>query len=133
MKKSIIYLAVGLILAIVIYAFYEYNRGPASLDGKSSDMSISAKELLKDFQQDEKLANSKYLDKVILVTGAIAELKKDEVPPSVILETGDALSRVVCEMERLPDALSLGEAVSIKAKCTGFLMDVVLVQGVIAE
>lgn len=133
MKKIVLYLAASLILGIGFYAYYEYNRGPASLDGKRSDMALSAKELLNDFQNDEQSANEKYLDKVILVSGTIAELKKEETPPSVILETGDALSRVVCEMERLPNSLSLGESISIKAKCTGFLMDVVLVQGVIKD
>jgi hypothetical protein len=131
MKKLIVYILTLLIAAGLFYAYYQYNRGPASLSGKEADVELTARELLSAFQNDEQSANEKYLDKVILVSGIVAESREEEIPTTVVLETGDPLARVVCEMENTNSALNKGEKVSIKAKCTGFLMDVVLVQGVV--
>lgn len=133
MKRILIYILLLLITLGVFYAYYEYNRGPASLEKQTADLEISAEELLTSFLTDEQSANEKFLDKVVLVSGRIEGIEKEEKTNSIILDANDPMARIVCEMEALPPSLKEGDQVSIKARCTGFLIDVILVQGVALE
>lgn len=132
MKKILLGL---LALAILggAYGYYEYNRGVESLEDKKADLSISGAELLKAFESNETEANKNYLDKVIELKGKVVKIEKSTEKNSLYLETGNEMSAVICEMENSQkiDNIKEGSIVSIKGKCTGFLMDVVLVQCVL--
>lgn len=134
MKKKLIGL---LSLACLggIYGYYQYNRGVESLDGKKADISISGGGLLKAFETNEAEANKAYLDKVIELKGKVIKIEKSTEKNSLYIETGNEMSSVICEMENSQkiDNIKEGSIVSVKGKCTGFLMDVVLVQCVLVN
>ena len=134
MKK---YLWLVLLLAVLGggYGYYQYNRPVASLEDKEADVILSAPDLLKAFESNEAEANKNYLDKVIEVKGEVTKIEADSTKKSVYLNTGNEMSAVICEMEAGADTegLTPGSSVVVKGKCTGYLMDVVLVQSVIKK
>lgn len=113
------------IAAMGIHLFSKPHQG---IGNETPALSINSSLLVADFEGDENIANSKYLGKIIEVTGKITE--KDSV--SIILKATD-LAGVNCAMDKnyKIDHLKEGQQVKIKGICTGILMDVVLVDCVI--
>lgn len=131
MKRYVIGIAI-LIVAVVIYGLYQYNKGPITLDKKSADIEITSDDLLNAYLKDENVANSMYLDKVLEVSGKVDAILKDETVVTIKLESDDLMSAVVCEMGAgFSSDISEGDPVIIKGQCTGFLMDVILVKCVL--
>ncbi|MEP6645584.1 MAG: hypothetical protein ABJC12_00725 [Saprospiraceae bacterium] len=134
MKKILITL---LVLAIIGagYGYYMYNKPVESLESKNADVSISAEDLIKDYEADENAANKKYLGKVVLVTGTVSGVTTEEGKKKVSLETSDPISSIICEMEdnKEVSTLKAGELVKVKGMCSGYLSDVILVQSVIVN
>jgi len=133
MKKYLIIILLA-VIGIGFYAITEYNRGPRDLSEEAADISLSATILLSEFETDETAANKAYLDKVIQVSGTILELNK-EGANSLSLDAGNPMSSVICELgeNEIFGGVKIGDKVSVKGQCTGYLMDVVLVKSVIIK
>lgn len=137
MKKILLtLLTLGLIAGIVAYLMY--NKPHDNISNAVVDISISSEQLFSEYEQNEAEANAKYLDKLVQVTGAVQSvLKNDKGMPQVTLNSGDELSGVICELDDLSEHSRMefkeGEIVSFKGKCSGMLMDVVLVRCVEIE
>jgi hypothetical protein len=114
-------------------AYYLYNKPHQNMEQANADLSIAADQLFKAFSEDENAANTAYLNKVVQVSGKVRSSSLDENGiSSVMLESGDEMSGVICQMDELNDnqrkEFSAGEDVTFKCMCTGMLMDVVLVR-----
>lgn len=104
-------------------AWYFYNQPVADLAEMDSDFSLSAKELFDAFKEDEMKANEKYLDKVIQVKGTVSTITEDDDGnTSMVLDTGDGMEGVVCQMAQSDPSVRSGAEISIKGRCTGYLM-----------
>ncbi len=118
-----------LVLALVLLAGlglvinYYYQKPVESLENKSPDNSLAAADLFQEYESDEDLANSKYLNKVIEVSGTILNIDG----PQIILKTQSSFG-VICEIEKPEtiETLKIGDKVVCKGLCTGKLMDVVI-------
>jgi hypothetical protein len=113
------------------YGFYLYKKKPADIRKETALFEISAAALVAEFNADETIANQKYTDKVIAVTGKVTEVKMDAAgQATVFLDSGDPLASVNCsfyaEETAVASRLRQGTFIVIKGKCTGKLMDVVL-------
>lgn len=133
MKKIKMYLLAlaALGLACAGYGFYLYKKKPADIRKEAAVYEVSAAGLLAEFNSDEPAANKKYIDRVIAVKGKVTDIKTDATgQATVFLDSGDLMSAITCSFyqEETPAAKALrpGEEVTIKGKCTGKLMDVVL-------
>jgi len=120
-----------LVTACAGYGFYMYTKKPADIRKADALYQTSAPGLLAEFNKDELAANKKYIDQVIAVKGKVADVKTDATgQATVFLDSGDLMASVTCSFyaEESPAAKSLhqGQEVTIKGKCTGKLMDVVL-------
>jgi hypothetical protein len=126
--KIIVLIIVVLILAGGFYVYNEYNR-PASLG--SVEFSMEAPQLLSEFEQDEAMANKKYLGKVIEVKGTIKDIIHQENVYTVLLGDKEAMNSVSCALgnEGAEEVAGIkpGDIASIKGTCTGILLDVALV------
>jgi len=127
---------IGLILLVLIlagagYAYYLFQKPHAGIGDETPQFKLNATTLVAEYSKDEKIANEKYLGKVIEVRGVISEKMKDEKGKINITLQAEDLSGVGCEFDpKSQDALRNlheGDDVSIKGICTGVLMDVVLV------
>ncbi len=132
MKKTLI---VGL-LAVLIAAFigYKVYNKPHRKLGDEPGIAIKADALLESFIRDEAAANLAYLDKVLEVDGIVSSISINQDGKQVIyLETNDPLFGISCTLDQSVDALDIGESVTIKGFCKGYLSDVVLTSCKIVE
>ncbi|MBK9108808.1 MAG: hypothetical protein IPM92_10695 [Saprospiraceae bacterium] len=124
------------IAAIVVYKMY--NKPHADLTETKADFSMTAAALLEEFETNEETAQSKYLNKIIAVNGTITEIQQVENKTIWILDTGNPLSTIQCEMdprflEKSKNAAVVGNAVTVQGLCSGKLMDIVMSQVVWKE
>ena len=134
MKKIIIPLVVlGLFAAGVGY--YMYNKPVESLDKKKADITVSAEQILADYEANEEAANDKYLGKVVEVSGKVAQVTTEEGKNKVHLETGNPISVVISELEEGNNAegLQAGDQATVKGMCSGYLSDVILVRSTVVK
>ncbi|CAN5873449.1 hypothetical protein BH11BAC4_BH11BAC4_05920 [soil metagenome] len=113
------------------YGFYLFNKKPADVRKLTANYELTAATIVAEFNADETAANARYLDKVISTKGIVADVKVDTTgQATVFLDSGDPMAMVTCSFysEEAVSAKNLqkGTEVTIKGKCTGKLMDVVL-------
>jgi len=122
----VFFLAVGGILA----GLYMYNLQDKDLRKVKPDFVLNASELQKAFETDEASAGSKYINSIIEVSGEVESVKPGENQALVItLKTENPLSAVSCTMqaESLAPELAAGDHVSLRGQCSGFLLDVLMI------
>lgn len=129
-KKVLIGLGI-IVLTAVIYGYQEYTRTNEDLNYVKANFNIQAVDFIKEFEENEKNANEKFLDKIIAVSGTIREMIKDDKGYySVVLGAEDNMSAVRCSMNAVPDddtaVLRKGNIIVIKGSCTGFNADELL-------
>lgn len=138
--RKILKIVFGLVFATIILmigAWLFLNYAPQkSTEKKAADMSLSASELYVTFENDEAAANQKFIGQILQVDGQVGEKLVDEnMAPVIILRQADAMAGVMCTLRKdqqaAYDAIKVGETVTLKGKCNGMLMDVVLDEGVI--
>lgn len=127
----------GFILALFIAAAGYYYVFIYSVKHKrdvrdEKAISISANALSAAFNSNEKLANTKFLNKAIEVRGAVLAIGQDQTrQKTIILGSELELSNVFITLKDSTISYKLGDTIQVKAICSGFLSDVVLVDGVI--
>lgn len=131
----IIFLVIALGLGSYL-AYNMYNKGHEDLHSQKADHSIMANELFMAFANDELKANEKYLDKLIELEGTITKLEKAvEGKTQVYLQSDDPMFGVICELDTSEDPaqLQVGQAITVKGICSGYLMDVAINRCVIIK
>ena len=132
MLKKLLYALVLLLLLLGIGGYLVWNVPEENVAKKTVDFTTTASNLFTEFSEKEKASTAKYVSKVIAVSGKIEEITKDEKGDQVILIAGssDMMNGVMCTLEKSEadkaKSLKTGDEVTIKGRCTGMLMDVVL-------
>ncbi len=132
MKK--IFIGTLLLLSIAgVVAYLVYNK-PHRDPATEKSIKVSSIELFKAFENNEMEANKLYLDKVLEVNGKITEVTTNQNGiPVVALETEDVLFGVRCTMKNAEQNAKVGEDVTIKGICTGYLSDVIITNAIKVE
>jgi len=137
MKKKIILFATAVILIGgfgLWYYIFPYSESHHRDVADEDAISVTAVQIVKDYQADEHNANARYLNKAIEVTGHVLAKKADQAGnTTVTLSSGDAFSNVFCTLKPGIALASADSTVIIKGICSGFLSDVVLSGGVIIK
>lgn len=134
MRKKYFLIAGIVWLVLAGLGLYYYDKPHANAGGKATDITISAVDLYAQYQQDEAVANKKFLDKIIEVSGTISSVERSANTISIQLDGGSTAAGINCGLAlhnndiRLPEK---GASVKIKGRCAGMLMDVNLVDCVI--
>jgi hypothetical protein len=134
--KNKIITAVALIAAIafsVYYYIFVYSSNNHRQVQSETGIVITADSLVAKYQVDEKLANSLYLNKAVVVTGILLSIDKNqEGKTTLVLGRSDSFSNVsVTMISNAPITQKVGESITIKGLCTGALSDVVITDGVV--
>lgn len=111
-------------------AYYLYNKPHRDIASEDAAFSLTADELFDAFEADEAAANALYLDKVVAVSGTVAEVTKNSAGQAVITITAAnaMLGGVSATMQEAgTSAVETGQTVTVKCRCTGYLMDVILI------
>jgi uncharacterized Zn-finger protein len=93
---------------------------------------VAVLDLIQEYEANEVAADGRYKDKIVLVTGRVTKVAKDILGSPYILLDGGVLSitQVQCSFPdsaqaRLAD-LAIGQVVSVRGRCNGKLLLVVL-------
>jgi len=118
-----------LLLAAAGWGYYQYQRPHQSAAGETANVTIGADSLYTQYAGDEKGCDTKYLGKVVEVSGQLSEIQHSGQSEVWILSTGAAnTGGVNCQLfpgEKVPEPHPKpGDQVTLKGRCTGFLMDV---------
>lgn len=134
-KKTIFFVGIALCLMVAAaWGYYWYQKPRTSLKNVAPDYTITAGDLYNAFVQNERQANSQYNGKVIAVTGMVQTVQTTDSTTSILLASDDDMGGINCSLAKpaAPQTLpEKGQSIQIKGRCTGFLMDVNLVDAVI--
>ena len=134
--KNKIIIVIAFIAAIafgVYYYIFIYSSNNHRKVQSETGIVITADSLVAKYQADEKLANSLYLNKAVVVTGNLLSIDKNqEGKTTLVLGRSDSFSNVsVTMISTAPIIQKVGESITIKGLCTGALSDVVITDGVV--
>ncbi len=134
--KNKIIIIIAIIAAIAFSAYYYifiYSSNNHRQVQSEIGIVITSDSLVAKYQADEKLANSLYLNKAVVVTGNLLSIDKNqEGKTTLVLGRADSFSNVsVTMISNSPLTQKVGESITIKGLCTGALSDVVITDGVV--
>ena len=136
--KTVFKVLAGVVLLSLIAYLLVINLPQANIKSKDAVETISAVALYEAYSNNEKRANRKYTGKVIQLSGEIDEIYPDENnAPVVVLrsDSGDLVSVVTLEssQEKKIASYKEGDQITVKALCSGILMEVTLNKGLIID
>ncbi|MCM4167804.1 hypothetical protein KCTC52924_01391 [Arenibacter antarcticus] len=124
------------IIAIAL-SFYLYNKPHVNIQKTDADYHLSAQQLIRDYEDFEIESNKKYSERLIEVEGQIHEVSTLRGNMVIALKPANSPSSVICHM--LPEEsekvlmLKKGQIIKIKGKCTGYLLDVIMVRCILVQ
>ena len=133
-NKIIIAIALIAVIAFSIYYYvFVYSSQHRRQVQSETGIVITSDSLVAKYQADEKLANSLYLNKAVVVTGILLSIDKNqEGKTTLVLGRADSFSNVsVTMISTAAITQKVGESITIKGLCTGALSDVVITDGVV--
>lgn len=110
---------------------YMYNKPHKNYVKAKPEISLSATELIKAFEQDEKSANAKFLNKIIEVNGEVVDISTSK-SNEIAIALNDAMFGVTLTLdveysldnkERIR-SVKIGDNITLKGRCDGLLTDV---------
>ena len=116
-------------VSVILASLYVFNMKHKDLKKTKPDFVITSVSLQKVFEDEEKSATAKYVNKILEVSGTIESVKTgEENILSVNLKTGSEFSSVICTFpsQTDPAQFKTGNQITIRGECSGFLMDVLL-------
>lgn len=130
-------LIIGIVLALFIavagyYYVFVYSVQNHRDVSKEVAIEVSATELVKAFITNEQAANQQYLNKAIAVKGAVIQVAQDQSQQKTVLIGSEMeLSNVFITLKDTSTPFKIGDTILVKAICSGYLSDVVLMDGVV--
>lgn len=121
------------LLCAIGWGFHLYFKTRPDIGSMKASVSLTAISLYTQYQKDETAANTLFLEKVIAVDGEVLDVTKTDSTLSIQLKGGDN-GGINCSIRNIPNTIpKKGSRVTIKGKCSGFLMDVNLVDCVMEK
>jgi hypothetical protein len=130
-NRKFFILAITIVLAAlligIIIAYRMYTKPSRSIENETV-IPATATAIAAEFENSEQLANRKYLDKAVEVSGIISEISQNQQNKTVVTLSGTILSGVQCSLLENNPSLRKGQQAVIRGFCTGYLTDVVINQ-----
>lgn len=127
--KVILFFVFFIAVSAILAALYFFNLKHTDMSKAHPDFVITATALLKEFEDNETQASTRYINKIIEVEGTISSINtaKDNVL-TISLKTESDLSSVICTFPAVadPSKFRAGDSITLRGECSGFLMDVLL-------
>ena len=127
--SALLITAVGLGFYLYVFVFSAKHRTAAEVAG----IPVRADSLVMAFEADEVSANARYLKQVLRVTGAVLEKGTNQQgQQTLMLGRAEDFAHVYVTMEQTINT-AVGDTITVKGFCNGFLSDVVLTSGIPAD
>ncbi|SNR14069.1 OB-fold protein [Tenacibaculum jejuense] len=115
-----------LVLGIFIYQAIFFDK---SIKKTESEFTISADQLLKEFEQNETQSNKKYTNKIITIYGSVKNISHLNNRRTIILNN-TTNSSIICDLDDKEttniNTIKVNQQLYIKGICKGYLKDVIL-------
>lgn len=133
--KKIYIIVFLLLISGLFFAYKMYNKPHVDVADAKAQLTVNASTITSDFSLNEDDANAKYLEKIVQVSGVLKSVKNEEGKTILSIGNPDEIESVMCHLlasENTKAAhLTVGKTITVKGICTGYLLDVILVNGVI--
>ena len=133
--KILLLLAVIALVAGSAVAYWIFNKPHRDVSTEKG-VQLTAQKLFESFVANEAAANKLYLDKAIELSGEVLEVTTNQEGKTVVnFKTSDALFVINCTFKTNPGALKVGENITFKGICTGYIPDanVVINEGILIK
>jgi hypothetical protein len=127
--KITLFIILAVAVITILTALIAFNKKHADTAKVKPDFVITATTLQKEFEDNEAAASTRYINKILEVSGTIASTApSDSAHLNVSLKTGSDISSVNCVLPATGDLSKFkpGEEITLRGECSGFLMDVLL-------
>lgn len=123
--------ATFLVLAVASTDEKQKEKEVAETEATTPAITVSPDQLYADYEANEVAADLKYKDKVLIVTGTVNDIAKDITDEIyVTINTGEMFGSIQCffATSHTNEAAGLkkGQTITIKGKCEGKMMNVLL-------
>jgi hypothetical protein len=142
-KSKTFRISAGLVLLLIIggisYGLLQFNKKHSNLNKVKPEFVLGSADLYSEFDKDETAATAKFINKVIEVSGNVAELEfgSSDSTLSITLRPDDKFSGVICTFPSIKNQASVnvkkGDQISVRGECSGMMMDVLLNNCVIVK
>ena len=132
-KRIFVFAGVIVCLTVAAICYHLYNMPRSTAADADVDKQVAAKDLFEAFTKNEQAADSLYGNKVLEITGAVMDIQQSGKDLSVLLSGGGNEGGVNCTMVAGVPAPHKGDQVHVKGRCTGFLMDVSIIDATIVN
>jgi hypothetical protein len=121
--KIALFIVSFIALSAILAALYMYNLKATDMSKAKPDFIISASVLQREFEVDEAAASTRYVDKILEVTGTVASIEPARDKSfNISLVTGNNLSSVICTFPAIKDTskFGTGKEITLRGKCSGY-------------
>lgn len=129
MKKYILWFFVIIVLASAAFGIKEFMRTRPDSKSMEAKFDVTAENLLKEFKENEAVANKKYggQNMVLTIKGTVKTLSKDSTKLTIFLGNPSHMDAIICSMDsnykKEVEYLDLGDVIYIKGTFNGFDRD----------
>lgn len=110
--------------------WYIFNEKFTDTKDRKADFTVTAADLLKEFQQGDSAANKKYAEKIIVVNGRVTATEAADTTVNIKMEDTLTGSYIIFafQQQHIREAKQLheGDSVSIKGSCSGGIYSEIL-------
>ena len=123
-QKRILIASVFIVIAVaVISIWYVFTVKFSDINNQKPVYSVKVLDLISEFKNNDSIANKKYAEKIIAVTGLVTEV--EAVDSSINIKLGDTITGSYAifafQQQHLAEAkfIKKGDSISIKGSCSG--------------
>ncbi len=118
-KRKFLPLLFCFLVATASVGYYFYNKGPENRTNRKT-LPVSGSQLYKAYTDDSLTAQKKFSGKVLLVSGTIITIDKNQQQETILnLQTDQEGAYINCTMEEPAPGLQINDQVRIKGICSG--------------
>lgn len=115
MKKEILSFVAVLVVLSGLYGAYLYTKPPRDIATSDSEMSVSAEDLIGQFEADPVQASQHHRNKVIEISGKVTEIEHGDTSTILILDQG-----IKCELHQRSQTVTMGQQINVKGLLAGY-------------
>lgn len=135
LRFKIIISTLLLIVIAIIIGVRTYNKPHVDVAKTAANYKLSSNDLLDEFILDETIADKKFANKIVEITGVIQNVSTTKGKGIITLKGTEA--NVICQLNEKENQkimrLKKDQNITIKGQCSGFLLDVMLVNCVVKQ
>lgn len=121
--KKIIITAITIFIIVCCSVWYVFTVKFTDTVKEKADYAVNALDLIDEFKKNDSLANKKYVEKIIAVTGVVTEIEMADSTVNIKLAdtTTGSYAIFAFQQQHLAEAKNIkeGDKVTIKGSCSG--------------